>query len=213
MTKEYLKYYNSNERCSNENEVLNLARVIDDPKGLILETAQKILCKEGYAKLSMRNIAKEAGLAVGTIYNYYSDKKDLIVDMMEEYWKKYFKILKEIEVSEEDFYLKLRKIFHYLQDFIANFREIWLRVEFYNSKDYVEAGIAREEIYIDKYIKSIELLLIKEIFNNKQELYDKISPKELSEFISMNLMALVQMKNFNYDSFEKVLKIIIGEPS
>lgn len=190
-----------------------MARVIEDPKGLILDTAQKILFKEGYAKLSMRNIAKEAGLAVGTIYNYYSDKKDLIIDMMEEYWKKYFKILKNIEVSEEDFYLKLKKVFHYLQDFITNFREIWLRVEFYNRKDYVEAGIAREEIYIDKYIKSIEQLLIKEIFNSKPELYDKISPKELSEFISMNLITIVQMKNFNYESFENVLKIIIGEPS
>lgn len=188
-----------------------MARVIDDPKGLILDTAQNILCKDGYAKLSMRNIAKEAGLAVGTIYNYYSDKKDLVIGMMEEYWKKYFKILEEIEASEEDFYLKLKKVFHYLQDFIANFREIWLRVEFYSSKDYVEAGIAREEIYIGKYIKSIELLLIKEIFNNKPELYDKISSKELSEFISMNLISLVQMKNFNYKSFEKVLKIIIGE--
>lgn len=188
-----------------------MARVIDDPKGLILDTAQKILCEEGYAKLSMRNIAKEADLAVGTIYNYYSNKKDLIIDMMEEYWKQYFKILKEIEASEEDFYLKLKKVFNYLQDFIVNFREIWLRAEFYNSKDYVEAGVAREEIYIDKYIKSIELLLIKEIFNNKPELYNKISSKELSEFISMNLIAIVQMKNFNYEAFEKVLKMIIGE--
>lgn len=51
-----------------------MARVIDNPKQLILSHAKVILYDHGYQKLSMRALSKACGIALGTIYNYYPTK-------------------------------------------------------------------------------------------------------------------------------------------
>ena len=44
----------------------------------ILNSAYKILSKEGRSGLSTRRIAKDAGVSVATIFKYFNDKDDLI---------------------------------------------------------------------------------------------------------------------------------------
>lgn len=48
-------------------------------KGLLLiETASRLFSRKGYFQTSMKDIAHEAGLAVGTSYLYFSTKEDLL---------------------------------------------------------------------------------------------------------------------------------------
>ncbi len=44
----------------------------------ILSAAEKMLAETGFQGLSMQKLAKEAGVAAGTIYRYFSDKEDLL---------------------------------------------------------------------------------------------------------------------------------------
>ena len=44
---------------------------------LILAAAARLYLSRGAAHVGMRDIAREAGVAVGTLYNYYRDKDDL----------------------------------------------------------------------------------------------------------------------------------------
>lgn len=44
---------------------------------LILAAATRLFLRLGAARVGMRDIAREAGVAVGTLYNYYQDKADL----------------------------------------------------------------------------------------------------------------------------------------
>ena len=37
-----------------------------------------ILSRDGYTKLSMKRVAKEAGVSEATIFKYFKDKEDLI---------------------------------------------------------------------------------------------------------------------------------------
>jgi len=87
-----------------------LSRVIENPKQLILSNAKKILYNQGYHKLSMRALSKACDIALGTIYNYYPTKKDLIVEMMTEYWQNYLDSVQEIATSNTDLYIKLNNI-------------------------------------------------------------------------------------------------------
>jgi AcrR family transcriptional regulator len=43
----------------------------------ILESAYKLIIKQGYAATSMRQVAEGAGLALGGIYNHYPSKEDV----------------------------------------------------------------------------------------------------------------------------------------
>lgn len=43
----------------------------------ILEAAEAVAAREGKSGASLQAVAKEAGIAVGTIYNYFDDKEEL----------------------------------------------------------------------------------------------------------------------------------------
>lgn len=47
----------------------------------ILDAALKVFAKRGYRGATIREIASEAGVAEGTIYNYFESKKDLLISI------------------------------------------------------------------------------------------------------------------------------------
>ncbi len=49
----------------------------EDKHKKIIETAEKLFFENNYEEVSMSKIAKEAGMAKGTLYLYFSSKKDL----------------------------------------------------------------------------------------------------------------------------------------
>lgn len=181
-----------------------MARVIENPKQLILSKAKEILYDEGYEKLNMRNVARACDIALGTIYNYYPTKKDLVVEMMTEYWHEYILKAQSISNSDYAFYDKLKSIFDDLSIFIRTFKDVWLKPELYDTPDYVKDGIEMEGIYIEKLVRIIEDILIKD---NKA----KCNPGsyETAKFIIMNFITIVQMPVFKYSDFEAILKRLL----
>ena len=180
-----------------------MAKQIINPETLILETAKKILLDGGYDKLNMRNVAKECGIATGSIYNYYPTKSELIVAMMTEYWDDFFVFMEEIESLP--FFDSLHSMFFKLEDFVKVFREVWLKPDLYKSKDSVNKGVKKEHEYLFKIQLFIEKKLIEEFPNNLEE----ISPREFSTFIISNFMSMLQNKRFSYESFEKIIKKLL----
>ncbi|WP_299022529.1 TetR/AcrR family transcriptional regulator [uncultured Photobacterium sp.] len=51
---------------------------MSDKKIRILKATEKLLAMYGFHGLSMQMVAKEAGVAAGTIYRYFEDKDDLL---------------------------------------------------------------------------------------------------------------------------------------
>ncbi len=51
----------------------------------ILHAALDVFSRIGYDRSTVPDIAREAGVAVGTIYNYYPSKRDLLVAITNEY--------------------------------------------------------------------------------------------------------------------------------
>ena len=47
--------------------------------------AQKLFAQNGYAAVSMRQIASEVGVQVGALYNYTPDKQRLLFDLMKQH--------------------------------------------------------------------------------------------------------------------------------
>ncbi|WP_204113756.1 TetR/AcrR family transcriptional regulator [Shimia biformata] len=47
--------------------------------------ALKLFAEQGYAAVSMRQIAREVGVQAGALYNYTPDKQSLLFDIMEEH--------------------------------------------------------------------------------------------------------------------------------
>ncbi len=51
----------------------------------IRQAALRLFAQQGYAAVSMRQIAKEVGLQAGALYNYTPDKQSLLFDLMQDH--------------------------------------------------------------------------------------------------------------------------------
>ena len=56
----------------------------------ILKKSQEILLRDGYAALSIRAVAAACRVSVGSIYNYFDSKADLLGATIEEIWGEIF---------------------------------------------------------------------------------------------------------------------------
>src|SRR5688572_32894420 len=50
----------------------------------IRDAARRLFAGQGFEATSTREIAKEAGIAIGTLFNYYPTKEDLALDLIDE---------------------------------------------------------------------------------------------------------------------------------
>ena len=64
-----------------------MPKIIENVREQLLIEAKKQIMENGYTKTTIRSVAKACGLAVGTVYNYYSSKDMLIASFMAEDWK------------------------------------------------------------------------------------------------------------------------------
>ena len=58
-----------------------------EKKEKIIKAGFKLICKKGYYNTNTAEIAKEAGVSTGIIYQYFEDKKDIFLQGIEQYAK------------------------------------------------------------------------------------------------------------------------------
>lgn len=51
---------------------------MEETRLLLLETARKVFCEQGYAEASMDDLTAQAGLTRGALYHHFGDKKGLL---------------------------------------------------------------------------------------------------------------------------------------
>ena len=56
----------------------------------LLHTAQEIVFQDGMDKLSIRALAKKHDISVGAVYNYFPSKSELVLAIIENFWKQVF---------------------------------------------------------------------------------------------------------------------------
>jgi TetR/AcrR family fatty acid metabolism transcriptional regulator len=57
---------------------------LNDKRARILEGALKVFAAKGFYTTKVSEIAKEAGVADGTIYNYFKSKDDILISLFED---------------------------------------------------------------------------------------------------------------------------------
>ena len=63
-----------------------MPKIIIDLEKKLLASARKIIERDGFEAFSMKGVAKESSIAVGTIYNYYPDKNSIFTGIVQEDW-------------------------------------------------------------------------------------------------------------------------------
>ncbi len=162
----------------------------------ILKASIKVFSKYGFHKSKIQEIAEEAGVGKGTIYEYFDSKKSLFQEMIKYIMDYYIKGIKEIGELDGGFKVKILSYLKYnvntLTNHMSMFRvimhesneisqemQLWMmamRIKIYEQMEsIVEKAVARGELREDLDIEAATLMLIgtsnqycgKKIFNDK----------------------------------------------
>lgn len=56
-----------------------------EKKERIIESGFKLICEKGYYNINTAQIAKKAGVSTGIVYQYFKDKYDIFITVLEKY--------------------------------------------------------------------------------------------------------------------------------
>jgi len=122
-----------------------MKKQVEDKRTAIIETALKLFTERGFHGTSTAQISKEAGVATGTLFNYFPTKEDLINNLYFEVKGKLSRSMGngiEIESSFQD---KLKRLWSNLIKWGIDNQEEFLSVDQFCSSPYI-TKFTREEV-------------------------------------------------------------------
>jgi AcrR family transcriptional regulator len=113
-----------------------MARLSNEQKALIDEMMQEKICtaatevilEYGVQEMTMSKVAKAAGIAKGTIYNYFKDKKELMQVIADSIFKPLEQRIRETAASAHDPLDKLREIAGTLLETFNKYRKVFVLI-------------------------------------------------------------------------------------
>jgi len=135
----------------------------NDKYSRILEAAIKIFAVQGFFQSTISQIAKEAGVADGTIYLYFKNKDDILVNFFSYKAKQIFDRFREDVKAAETALDKLRKlIFRHLGEFQSDRNmAVVYQVEIHQNSRLVETQL--------KEMSKMYLNIVSEIVEQGQQ--------------------------------------------
>ncbi|MGI6035667.1 MAG: TetR/AcrR family transcriptional regulator [Limnochordia bacterium] len=95
----------------------------------ILAAAQALFAEEGFHGATMDDIAARAGLAKGTLYLYFSSKRELFLSVLEHRFQEMHRTLNEVISTEDDFAGRVEAVIHAHRDFCRENKEFFQIME------------------------------------------------------------------------------------
>lgn len=178
---------------------------------LILAATLKLLASRGFHGFSIRDVAKEAGVATGTVYLYFEDREDLIKKLHSQI----------IATVGEEVFIAVEKDMSLYQQFQGMCRRFWSlfqqQPEMILSKgqfDHLPADLLRSrheeakvvlEPLFTFFIRGREQQVLKNfpdeiLFSLAFEPYFEIARKTLQGFVTVDEVMLEQIIQASWDS-------------
>ena len=145
-----------------------------EKKEKILEAGFNLICENGYYNTNTAEIAKEAGVSTGIVYQYFKDKYDILTLGLEKYGDNiFFPMLKskDIKFDKKDFDKILKQMInHYISNHkVSNVAHEEIMSMVHSDKRVAEYYYKRE-LEMTNFLKKI---LLDNNFRN-DNLYEKV---------------------------------------
>lgn len=169
-----------------------MPKIIGEVYEKIMKCTKRIMFEEGYQKISLRSIAKECGIAVGTIYNYFESKEMLIATILLEDWKKALERMDNSCEQASNIQEGLLYIYDSIEEFCKKYEDIW------NQSHDASTSI-----------KSRHYLLQNQIVNRINDLLDRFSyseDKDMSVIVAECVLTCATRKEISVEQYQKMIK-------
>lgn len=177
-------------------------------KEAILTAGKEIIMKYGYNSLNMREVAKHCGVSVGSIYNYFDSKGDLMIATVESIW---------IEVIDNCMSFKTQEKFD--KSVVTLFNSIKMCSDKYSSFFSMHSmGVANVDKDKGRKVMNKYFTVIKEnlldILNNDTSVRDSaftnyFTKKEFIDFVFANIISILAKQLNDCNFLAEVIRRII----
>lgn len=176
-------------------------------KEKLLETAREIAYREGLGALNIRRVASESSIAIGTVYNYYPSKGDLIGAVMEDFWQNVFHG-NDFDTQNGDFAASYREIYERLKRNLMKFRR-----EFLDEMAAVKPADQKKgkelEAFYQEHIKAGMLsILNRDSRVDSQVWTDQFTKAAFVSFAFSNMILMLKEQQ-EPDYFEEIMRRLI----
>ena len=79
-----------------------MPKIIENLEARLIEEARKQIEQSGYSAMTIRSVAAGVGVGVGTVYNYFSSKEDLIANYMLSDWRECIAAIQAVSTYSEE---------------------------------------------------------------------------------------------------------------
>ena len=77
-----------------------MPRIIKNLRKRMLSAARRQISERGYHGVTVRSVASECGVGVGTVYNYFESKEVLVANVLLEDWMGYLDVMAQLPTDK-----------------------------------------------------------------------------------------------------------------
>ena len=173
----------------------------------LLKIAKDIASREGIGSLNIRRLASESGIAIGTVYNYYPSKGDVIGAVIEDFWRNVFHG-SHFDVDSDDFIGSCHDIYLRLRENLKNFREEFLKEMEALSQTDQKRGKELEAFYLEHMKEGLLSILERDWRVDDGIWNETFTRRQFISFAFSNLVLLLKEKE-DPTYFEEIMKRLI----
>ncbi len=169
------------------------AREKEDLKRKILDAAQEIINREGFAALSMRKLADRIEYSAASIYLYFRNREQIAQELGEAGYEQLFAMMSAAAVRESDILKRIKAVALAYVSFGLQHPETY-RLIFMADSEYMTAVFA-EQSAESAANKAYQLLIDLAEDLQRQKFYrGKAASREIAEMIWAALHGIVSLK-------------------
>ena len=173
--------------------VKDMPKIIPELKSSLVQAARKSLLESEMHDINIRELARECGTAVGTVYNYFPSKEALIAEAMMSDWLECSRRMKKDASIESRPLNAIRATVAALRDFASRYNPTWKR---YADKQNSMMSLENRHNQIIAEISEA----VKETLVRFELLYDRYLPEVIAE--------LVLLASRTEDGFERIAPVL-----
>ncbi|MEA4870239.1 MAG: TetR/AcrR family transcriptional regulator [Christensenella sp.] len=171
---------------------------------LLLDAARQTACAEGVDAINIRRLASEANIAIGTVYNYFENKQEVLLALTEEYWRGVLDEMRRSVVTER-FSDQVAEMIVFLRSRMNDCAEILMK----SLSGDAAAGRARMASMQEALRVAMMDRLDRDTAIHPDVWNETCTKKAFTRFVLSNIIALLQQKEGDETVFLYVINRIL----
>lgn len=171
----------------------------------ILSVSKEMVAANGIQAINMRSVAKQCGVAVGSVYNYFPSKNDLMIAVIDVIWKEIIQDISDCTLSS-GFLENVEKLFYSVKSGGEKYPFFFS----IHSMSIAKSGKDKGRETMNQYFAAVKTDLLHSLQNDQRIKQDFFSAKctqtDFIEFIFSNLISLLMNEQESCDLLLEIIK-------